>query len=178
MTHVLGARETFLNAEDVLAMEFIEDVADIVAIPEYQKLKKYQHHLAQTRYQHCLNVAWYTFLICKHFGFDAKSAARGAMLHDFFLYDYRTERPKEGLHAFVHPKIALENAEKYLSLNTIEQDVILHHMFPVTRATPKTPEGWVITFTDKYSAILEFVFGRYEWARHLVIRTLNEKNKK
>ena len=58
MTFVLGSKRDFLDYQDEEAMEFLEDVCDIVAIPEYQKLKQFRHHYSTNRYQHCLNVAW------------------------------------------------------------------------------------------------------------------------
>ena len=86
MTYILGTKQSFRNADDPIAMEFLETVCDIPALPEYQKLKQYRHHYGTTRYQHCLNVAWYTFLWCRNAGLNYRSAARGAMLHDFYLY--------------------------------------------------------------------------------------------
>ena len=86
MTYILGTKQSFRNADDPIAMEFLETVCDIPALPEYQKLKQYRHHYGTTRYQHCLNVAWYTFLWCRNAGLNYRSAARGAMLHDFYLF--------------------------------------------------------------------------------------------
>ena len=64
----------------------------------------------------------------------------------------------DGLHAFVHPKIACENASKLFSLNKKEKDIIVKHMWPVTFFHfPKYPESFIITLSDKYSAIQESV---------------------
>ena len=86
MTKVLGSKY-FNDISDELCIEFIDDVKDIVCIDEYQKLKNYTHHYYTTRYQHCLNVAWYSFILSHKFHLDARSCARGAMLHDFYLYE-------------------------------------------------------------------------------------------
>lgn len=80
------------------------------------------------------------------------------MLHDLFLYDWRNSKKELNLnsyHAFIHPKIALENASKLFDLNEKEQDIILKHMWPVTLALPKYKETYIITFTDKYSTLKE-----------------------
>ena len=82
------------------------------------------------------------------------------MLHDLFLYDWRHSKKKlnlEGLHAFVHPKIALRNASELFLLNDKEKDIILKHMWPVTFfSLPKYRESYIITFTDKLSALKSF----------------------
>lgn len=78
------------------------------------------------------------------------------MLHDLFLYDWRKKRPDgKGLHAFHHPRIALENSKKIFDLNKKEEDIILKHMWPVTLAFPKYKESYIITLSDKYCALLE-----------------------
>ena len=60
-------------------------------------------------------------------------------------------------HAFKHPQIALENALKICNLNEKEQDIILKHMWPVTFFKfPKYKESYVITITDKLSALKSF----------------------
>ena len=98
------------------------------------------------------------------------------MLHDLFLYDWRHSKKKlnlEGLHAFVHPKIALRNASELFLLNDKEKDIILKHMWPVTFfSLPKYRESYIITFTDKLSALKSF----YEYynldSRMLKIKTI------
>ena len=82
------------------------------------------------------------------------------MLHDLFLYNWRkSQREVElnGLHAFVHPKIALLNSLKLFSLNNIEKDIILKHMWPLTIRFPKYRESYIITFVDKFCAIKESI---------------------
>ena len=87
---------------------------------------------------------------------DYKAAARGGMLHDLFLYDWRNSSVNlDGLHAFVHPKIALKNASNLFTLSEKEKDIIVKHMWPVTLSLPKYPESFIITLADKYSAIQE-----------------------
>ena len=77
-----------------------------------------------------------------------------------FLYDWRHSKKKlnlEGLHAFVHPKIALKNASKLFLLNDKEKDIIVKHMWPVTFfSLPKYKESYIITLTDKLSALKSF----------------------
>ena len=78
------------------------------------------------------------------------------MLHDLFLYDWRVKQPgQKGLHAFTHGKIACQNACELFDLNDKEKDMIIKHMWPVTIEFPKSFEGLVLTFVDKYCAMSE-----------------------
>jgi uncharacterized protein len=80
------------------------------------------------------------------------------MVHDLFLYDWRKRQDdRKGLHAFTHPKAALDNASKLFSLNEKEIDIILKHMWPVTISFPKYAESYIITLVDKYCAIEESI---------------------
>ena len=96
--------------------EFYECIKDLVHHPYVLRMKEYPRHCETSCYQHCLNVAYYNFRICKFFGLDARSAARAGMLHDLFLYDWRGHRKKTGdpVHAMTHPHTALHNAKKIL----------------------------------------------------------------
>jgi uncharacterized protein len=90
-------------------------------------------------------------------GFDYRSAARGGLLHDFFLYDWHIGKPYRGLHGFIHPYIALENANQYFCLNELEKDVIQKHMWPLTIRLPRYKETFVVLLVDKYCATKEIV---------------------
>lgn len=138
--------------------EFFEIIDDIINNDTVKQMRNFTQHCDTSCYKHCMQVAYYTFIICKKLHLDYVSATRGAMLHDLFLYDWRKKNRTielPGLHAFVHPQIALKNASKLFPLNPIERDIILKHMWPVTFALPKYMESYIVTFMDKYSACLE-----------------------
>lgn len=137
--------------------EFYDYIKDIVHHPKVLEMKKYSHHCETTCYQHCLNVSYYNYRICKFFHLDARSAARAGMLHDLFLYDWHEHTKKTGdhFHAMTHPKAALENAKKYFDLNPLEEEIILKHMWPVTLTPPKHREVFIICIADKYCGSCE-----------------------
>lgn len=108
---------------------------------------------------HSISVSYYSYIICRLLGFDYHSAARGGLLHDFFLYDWHGEKPYKGLHGFAHPNIALQNANQYFRLNELEKDIIQKHMWPLTIKLPKYKEAYVVSFVDKYCATLEVLNG-------------------
>lgn len=136
--------------------EFNKIIENIVANETVQKMKDFKQHYETTCFDHCCQVAYYCYLFCKKFNLDYTSATRAAMLHDLFLYDWRIRRiNKKGLHAFTHGKLACQNACELFDLNEKEKDMITKHMWPVTIAFPKSIEGFVLTFVDKYCAISE-----------------------
>ncbi len=138
--------------------EFFEEIRDIARHPVVKRMKKYKHHGKTSCYRHCLNVAYYNYWLCRLFRLDAGSAARAGMLHDLFLYDWHTHAAQTGnhFHGLTHPGTAYRNARKNFWLNKTEKDIIINHMWPVTfYRMPKTKEGWVTTFTDKYCGAFE-----------------------
>lgn len=138
--------------------EFNLIIKDLVENDTVQQMKNYRQHFDTTTFDHCVTVAYCAYKMCKALHFDYKSAARAGMLHDLFLYDWRKPRPDgKGLHAFRHPRTALNNAMKIFDLNKIEQDAILKHMWPLTVILPRYKESYIITIADKYATLSENV---------------------
>lgn len=142
--------------------EFFCIIDDLLQDSNVQKMKEFNQHAGVSCYEHCLMVAYFTYLACKKLHLDYISATRGAMLHDLFLYDWHTHQKEDkkwsSFHAFKHPKVALQNATEIFDLNDIEKDVILNHMWPVTVKMPRYQETVIVTFADKLSAMRETFF--------------------
>lgn len=137
---------------------FYEAIKDIATHPVVLRMKLYPHHGTTNCYQHCMNVAYNNYRLCRFLHLDACSAARAGMLHDLFLYDWHTHAAQTGkhFHGLTHPAEAYRNAKKFFALNKIEKDIILNHMWPVTfYRLPRTKEGWITTLTDKYCGVCE-----------------------
>ncbi len=149
-----------LNGRKPFEEEFQLSISDIAGHEEFLKLKDYFHHDSSI-YDHVVKVSYLSYRICKYLKLDYRSAARGGMLHDFFLYDWRNhdvpDLPKKEFHGIEHPRIALVNATKYFTLNEIEKDIIVKHMWPLTLAPPKFKESFVVSFADKYLSSREFI---------------------
>lgn len=137
--------------------EYIRCVCDLIEHEKVQSMKNYMQHGNISCLEHSLYVSYCSFVICKRFKFDYYSAARGGLLHDFFLYDWHTTKPDKGMHGFIHPNIALQNANKYFNLNKREKDIIEKHMWPLTLKLPKHKETFVVLLIDKYCAFIETV---------------------
>lgn len=136
--------------------DFESIIQDIEAHPTVQQMREFRQHCDTSCYEHCRNVAYYSYLICRKYGLDYISVARAGMLHDLFLYDWRKRQDgRKGLHAFTHPQTALKNASQLFTLNPKEQDIILKHMWPCTIKFPKYKESYILTFVDKFCAMQE-----------------------
>ena len=138
-------------------------VSDILYHDKVQRLTKYEQHCHTSRLQHCINVSYYSFLVCRKFGWDYRSAARGALLHDLFYYDWRTTKLQGTNHAIWHPRVALDNAKKVCHLNAIEQDCIRRHMWPMSLIPPKFKESYVVNVADKMCASVEATGNFYKF---------------
>jgi uncharacterized membrane protein len=140
--------------------EFYELIDDIYEHEEFLKLKEYFHHNSSI-YDHVQDVAYFSYRICKYLKLDYRSATRGALLHDFFLYDWRNhdvpDLPRKKYHGIEHPKIAVDNAKQHFTINEIEEDIIKKHMWPLTLIPPKYKESFIVSFADKYLSSKEFV---------------------
>lgn len=151
----VGSAKDICSDEDT--KDFLDCISDMMDNDKVLEMKNFYHHFDITCYQHCINVSYYNYKICKALKWDARAAARGGLLHDLFLYDWHKKRVKgEPLHAFNHGRIALENAKSIFSLTDREQNIISSHMFPVANVMPKYKESFVITLVDKYCAIAEW----------------------
>lgn len=137
--------------------EFDDIIKDLISNDTVLKMKEFRQHYNTSCFEHCRNVAYYSYIICKRYHLDYRSAARAGMLHDLFLYDWREKKidGRKGLHAFTHPKTALKNASALFDLNEKEQDIILKHMWPIAIGMPRYIESYIVTFVDKYCAIKE-----------------------
>ncbi len=130
---------------------------EVLNSAEVQSMDLYMQHGHTTCLQHCMAVAYYSYLLCRRLKLncDYRSVVRGALLHDFFLYDWHTKDKSHRLHGFTHPKTALTNAEFYFELNKIERDIIRKHMWPLTIHLPMYKESVSICIVDKICTVAE-----------------------
>ncbi len=137
--------------------EYFDCVKDLVCDRNILRLREFSHHSGTSRFQHCLNVSYYNFLLCRWLHLDARAGARAGLFHDLFFYDRREHEPVkgEGWHGVGHPKIALANAGEMFSISELEGDMILNHMWPLSLRLPRHRETFVITLVDKFCAIAE-----------------------
>ena len=137
---------------------FEECVGDLMQSEDVRSMERFVQHADVSTLEHSFSVAYVSFWVCEsfHLSVDRRSLIRGAMLHDFFLYDWHTgSSGRKGLHGFTHPKAALRNAEARFELTAMERDIIVKHMWPLTLALPKYGESYFVSAADKYCSLVE-----------------------
>ncbi len=145
------------EVEDLVFKSYLEEV---MQKKKFLKMNRYIQHGNTSCLLHSIAVSYYSYRLCKFLKikFHEKELIRGALLHDYFLYDWHAKyKPtkKEGLHGRIHPKIALFNARKDFGINYIEADIIEKHMFPLTFNLPKYRESIIICLVDKACSLYE-----------------------
>lgn len=139
--------------------EFHECVKDLSVSEPVLQMDEYIQHGDITTLEHVIAVAYTSFIVAKKLGADARLAARGAMMHDLYLYDWHikdwSQRPPL-THGFTHPATAAKNAKKYFNPSEDEVKIIRSHMWPLTPFhIPTSKEGFIVTLSDKYCATNE-----------------------
>ena len=144
-----------------LAKEIFSLSRDILLDPRSRRMKEFTQHGSTTVFEHCVAVAKFSLLIASflekvlRIKFDRRSLVRGALLHDYFLYDWHDPDPKNRIHGFTHPGTAWRNACRDFEINSLEADIIRRHMFPLTPIPPTHRESIVVCLADKWCAVCE-----------------------
>ena len=128
-----------IKSDDNILNDYKRCIKDLIQDKTVQSMGKYMHHSNVSCIGHSIHVSYISYLVCRYLSLDYRSAARGGLLHDFFLYDWRRVKSK-AVHGFSHSRIALDNAKQRFCLNKIEQDIILKHMWPITISLPRYKE--------------------------------------
>ena len=135
--------------------EYLSEVIDTEIV---KSMKKYMQHGNTSAFEHSVKVVKLCYKIDKKFKLNAnlKDLLLGAMLHDFYLYDWHKRSLKYGLHGYNHSRIAMENAIRYFDVNENVQNMILTHMWPLNLTKiPKNKEAWILCLADKICSVEE-----------------------
>ena len=130
----------------------------------YSLTRKFYHHGNTTIFEHCRNVAFTSCYIARklHLCVNYRWFIRGALLHDYYFYDWHVKEKGHALHGLRHPKTAWKNAQQDFHLEEVEENIILCHMFPLILFPPLTMEGWIVCIADKICAVNEVRKGKRE----------------
>ncbi len=143
------------------AQYFDRCAKEILSLPLVKSMKRYPQHGKTSCLCHCIMVAkrsyWLAVRLNQMFGWkiNYRAVIRGALLHDFFLYDWHDPNNGHRFHGFSHPYTAYDEASKYFFLNKRERDVIIKHMFPFTPFPPRYLESWIVCAMDKICSLEE-----------------------
>lgn len=137
-------------------------VAQLERKGRFAQEKFSMQHGNTTVYMHSVNVAQASLKLAKMLNLKVNERAliRGALLHDYFLYDWHVSDPDRAPHPTNHPRVACKNAIEDYKIGEIEQNIILSHMFPLPVALPRYKESWLVTIADKACTINETIYPR------------------
>lgn len=151
-------------------MSFQEMTQDIMDHPLFVALRGVQHHGGENSlYLHSVDTAKCAYQLARKFHMRedrVRAVTRAALLHDFFGYDWQSERHRRykryysgwkrltHMHAFIHGAHAAHRANRVFGLDDRQCAAITCHMFPLA-PLPRNSEGWVLTLADKLVASRE-----------------------
>ena len=144
----------YLNFNNINILKYGRD---IIKSNGMKSERYFIHHGSISCFEHSLRVAEQSIKLAYffHINVDKRSLIRGALLHDYFLYDWHISDESHRLHGLIHAESALKNAERDFFLNNIEKDIIKQHMFPLKISVPRYRESWIVCIADKLCAINE-----------------------
>ena len=140
--------------------EFCQEFHDYLTDPRICRMKEIDHHRGATLYDHVKHVAWLNYRLANFLpiNFDMDCLMRISFLHDYFLYDRKTDDKQLYYHGYCHPVVAAENANRDFHVSNKEYMGILTHMWPeVLWCVPLSKEGWLLCFGDKVCALREYL---------------------
>ena len=151
-------------------LHFLRCTREVMGQSRLWMESQYVQHGVTSTLLHSLAVAYFALCIARllRLAVSERSLIRGALLHDYYLYDWHDASAHAPLHGLSHPRVAWENAMRDLPepLNAVEQDVILKHMFPLTPVPPACRESALVCLADKLCAVYE-TFARKQPYPHL-----------
>ena len=141
-----------------------EILSALLSDSHVREMKRFIQHGRVSTLEHCIHVANLSYEIDKHLSLhsDLKVLLTGAVLHDFYLYDWhRYDNGTHRLHGFLHAETACRNAQKFFHIDDKTRHVIASHMWPLNiTKLPHSKEAWIVWIADKCVSLHETLFRR------------------
>lgn len=144
------------NSDTAILMDCINYLAQSKS---FVSMKKYIQHGQTDCLFHSISVAHLSLEAANFYNIKVSktSLIKGALLHDFFLYDWHKPSRYHRFHAFTHPGTALTNSMLEWELNDKEADIIKKHMFPLIPVLPRYKESVLVCLADKICSSAEIL---------------------
>lgn len=152
---------------------FYEEYNILCKITRLLEAQNHVQHGNTSVFLHSVATAYYSYSFAMFLKIPVKEREliRGALLHDYFLYDWHIKEGRKPLHGFHHSNKALENAVNDIELSETEKDIIEKHMFPLTPKPPKFRESIIVCFIDKICSIYEIIIIKpYPKLQHKILK--------
>ncbi len=152
------------NRSDKKLDDVNQKIEEISSDPRVRQMERFIQHGRVSTFDHCRRVALFSGKMNRklHLHANEDVLLRGAMLHDFYLYDWHDkDGGSHDWHGFIHADRAVSNAKRYHLIGKEEEQIIYSHMWPlnITRI-PRTREAWIVCIADKLASMEETVFMR------------------
>ena len=134
-----------------------------------KKMNDIQLHRGSSCYIHSFRVAKRAIQIAlsSNRKYNLKNVLIGAILHDYYLYDWRTNKALLKKHGRRHPFVANENAKKDFDISPEVSEIILSHMWPLNlRYFPYSKEAKLVNYVDDITATKEALTSRRYKKKH------------
>ncbi len=131
---------------------------DFLNNPLIIRMQKIHMHRGSNAYVHSFRVAKLAIkrAIRKKKNLDLESLLIAAILHDYYLYDWRDNKALRKKHARRHPFIAASNAKRDFNVSDFVCDIIKSHMWPINfKFFQKTTEARIVGNADNTIATKE-----------------------
>lgn len=137
--------------------KFARSVRKVADGSRLLRMDGYTQHGNTSTLLHSIAVSYFSCRLAYkfHLSYSERELIRGALLHDYFLYDWHEKDASHSWHGFTHPGKALSNAKKDFALTDREKDIISKHMFPLTPAIPRYRESVLVCLVDKWCSTIE-----------------------
>ena len=147
-----------ISKESNYISKYVELTGDLLSDDLVKSMKTYRHHGEISTHYHSVYVSYNVLKACERIKADhEREIVRAALLHDFYLYEWYTEKHSEN-HIYYHPKESVKNIESHFGeLSDLQRNMILSHMFPTAKTMPHYLGSWLLTLTDKRCATLDYL---------------------
>ncbi|MBO4863587.1 MAG: HD domain-containing protein [Eubacterium sp.] len=133
---------------------------DIINDERFEEEKNYIQHGTLSTYTHSLCVTYISVWLALRSKkkVDMRALVRGALLHDYFLYDWHEKNEYHNTHGFTHAKRSMANARRDFDITEHEAGIIYSHMFPLNLThIPASREARIVCWADKLCAGIETI---------------------
>ena len=136
--------------------------ADVIRSARFRSAWEIPHHRTGNVALHSLNVAKEScrlaFWLNRH-GADinVKDAVCSSLLHDIGMTEKHVFHSRSWKKAYTHPIRGAEVAKNEYRTNSVQENAIRRHMWPICIVPPKHKEGWVVLAADKICSVKELL---------------------
>lgn len=116
-----------------------------------------EHHGSSNILRHCVDVARTSVSIANklHINVNKEDLIMGALLHDYYIFEWRRTDCSFLEHLFIHSRVAAHNAKRDYGINKKVYNIIKSHMFPLNIILPNSKEALIVCLADKICASKE-----------------------